>query len=266
MVQKRQTAVIYVENNKISFYSKALPSIISLQLPAEAVADLEVVSAEKLATLIDNFFTSNNLKNQEFDSILVFAQNTTFDKDLAEGDSKFRYDENQKFLEIVPFEDTISNSYKLGKKTKIVAVNKSLYEDIRSNFEKNKAFVFLVVPMSVLIETYPNLSTNADLAFIASKIESIKEFSLIGFGGSSLEGEVKNSMGIKKKDRRLIILLAFMGVLFLILLFMVYSTFFSKPKPVKTMPIKNVVATPTPTPVIATDSATLDATPSSDIQ
>lgn len=267
MAKKRQLAVIYIDSNKIQFYARDLKNILEIPLSSDIISDLEIVDTEKLGEIISSFFLSNNLKEQEFDVILVFSPSTTFEKELEEGDSKFKYDETQKFLDMVPFEDMLSNSYKIGKKTKIVAVNKSLYDNLRSNFEKNKAYILLVVPMSVLTESYPSLSSNLDLSFIASKIESIKQFSLIGFNESGLEGEIKNSMGIKKKDRRLYMLIGVLVVLFLVLIYMVYSTFLSpKPKTIKNLPVKKLLISPTPSPSVATSSSLLESTPSSKLR
>ena len=262
MAKKRQICTIYVENNKILFYSKDLKTIPEIPISSEIISDLEVINPDKLSQAIDSFFVSNNLKEIEFDAILVFSQNTTFDKELEEGDSKFKYDETQKFLDMVPFEDMLSNSYKLGKKTKIVAINKALFDRLRENFEKNKVFISLVVPMSILIEEYPSLLQNLDLSFIESKIESIKQYSLIGFNESGLQGEVKNSMGIKQKDKRLYMLIGLMAFLFLILIYMVYSTFLTaKPKILKNLPVRKVLVSPSPTP-LATPSSLLQSSSS----
>lgn len=255
MTKKRQICVIYIDNNKILFYSNELKNTGEIPLSADIISDLEVINADKLGETIDSFFISNSLKESEFNAILVFSQNTSFDKDLEEGDSKFKYDETQKFLDMVPFEDMLNNSYKLGKKTKIVAVNKSLFDNLRIDLEKNKVYISLVVPMTILIEEYPSLSQNLDLSLIASKMESIKQFSLIGFNENGLQGEVKNSMGIKQKDKRLYMLIGLMAFLFLILIYMVYSTFLTtKPKVVKNLPVRKILISPSPTPLASSSS------------
>lgn len=240
MKKKRQLAVIYFDSSKILFYSKDLKTDLQIHLSSEVISDLEVVDSDKLSSLIDSFFQNNNLNQMEFDCILVFSPNTTFDKELAEGDSKFKYEETQKFLDIVPFEDTLNNSYNIGKKTRVVAVNKSLFDKLRIDFENNKVFISLVVPMSILTIVYPEFSNNVNLSSIASKLEAIKQYSLVGFSETYLQGEVKTSVGIKRKDIRLFVLLGLLAILFLVLIYMVYTTFLvPKPRPkVPNLPVK----------------------------
>lgn len=263
MEKKRQVALIYFDTNKILFYAKNFKSALEIPLSSDIISDLEVIDGEKLESVIDNFFLTNNLKELEYESILIFSENTTFDKDLEDGDSKFKYEETQKFLDMVPFEDMFNNSYTIGKKTKIVAVNKVLFEKLRYDFEKNKAYILAAVPMSVLKEINPTIGNNLDLPAIATKYDSIKQFNLVGLSEREMEGEVKNSMGIKKKDLRLFALIVVFIVLLMVLVYMLYTTFFtSKPKPKINNPvIKKSLISPTPI-VIASSSSALESTPS----
>lgn len=227
---KRQTAVVFIDNNKILFYAKDTKNNLALDLPSDVVSDLEVVGRNKLEQLVDTFFQAETLKGIEFDVILVFSQGTTFEKDFTDDTTKVKYEEIQKFLDMVPFEDVLSNTYKINKKTKIVAVNKVLYDVLRLALERNKAYVSSVVPMAVLAETNPELSNNIDLAFIAGRSDSLKQYGLIDVKEGSLESEQKNSIGIKKKDVRLYILLGIFALLLIILLVLMYTTFFSPSK------------------------------------
>src|SRR5260221_12811280 len=115
---KRQIAVAYIESNGISFYTKNTNAV-RLNIPLDVVSDLEVVNREKLEGIIDGLFQSQGIKGLEFDVILVFSVQTSFDKDFT-GDSKTRHEQMQQFLEMVPFEDVLSNSYDFNAKTKVV--------------------------------------------------------------------------------------------------------------------------------------------------
>lgn len=227
---KRQVAVAFVDNNRILFYIKDTKNNLVLNLSSDVVLDLEVISRDKFEQLVDTFFQTDGLKGIEFDVILVFSQGITFEKDFADDTTKVKYEEIQKFLDMVPFEDVLSNTYKINKKTKVVAVNKALYDVLHQAFEKNKAYIFLVVPVAVLVQTNPEFANNLDLALIAARVDSLKQYGLIDVNEGSLEREQKNSIGIKKKDVRLYILLGIFALFFIILLVLMYTTFFSSPK------------------------------------
>jgi len=227
---KKQSAVVFLDSDEILFYEKNTKNYLQQDLPSDIVSDLEIVGRDRFDQLIDAFFQTDSLKNIEFDVILVFSQQTTFEKDFEEGTTKVKYEEIQKFLDMVPFEDILSNTYKINKKTKVVAVNKILYDALHVALERNKAYVSLVVPMVVLVETNPEFANNLDLALIAAKVDSIKQYGLIDVNQGSLERERKNSIGIKKKDVRLYLLLGVMALLFIVLLVLIYTTFFSSTK------------------------------------
>jgi len=245
-VKKRQILVVFVDNNKILFYIKDAKNNLQLNLSSDVVSDLEVLSRDKFEQLVDTFFQTRGLKGVEFDVILVFSQATTFEKDFADDATKVKYEEIQKFLDMVPFEDVLNNTYKINKKTKIVAVNRVLYDVIHLALEKNKAYVSLVVPMAVLAETNPELSNKIDLAFISAKSDSFKQYGLIDINEGDFEKEQKNVIGIKKKDVRLYALLGVFALLLLVLIILIFSTFFS-PKTNKKPVFPKTSVTPTTT-------------------
>ena len=244
---KRQSAVVFVDSDKILFYAKNTKNYLQQDLPLDVISDLEIVGRDKLDQLIDTFFQAESLKNIEFDVILVFSQQTTFDKDFEDNATKVKYEEIQRFLDMVPFEDILSNTYKINKKTKVIAVNKILYDALHIALERNKAYISLVIPIAVLVETNPEFANNIDLALIAAKVESLKQYGLIDVNGGSLERERKNSIGIKKKDVRLYLLVGVMALLFIILLVLIYATFFSS---AKTNIKQAVLPRPSVTPII----------------
>jgi hypothetical protein len=264
---KKEILVVFIDNNRFLFYTKKASNTLQLNLLADVICDLEIVNKEKLEHLIDSFFQSPNFKGQEFDTTVIFSQNLTFEKELTSTNSKAEFEETQKFLDMVPFEEVLNNSYRINKKTKIVAANKVLYNILKQIFEKNKAHILLVLPMSILVTANPELANKIDFPFIEGKLESFKQYSLIDFEEMGLGGEITNSIGIKKKDVRLYALIIVMIVLFLVMIILIYTTFIAVPKnpklkinqPSKILltPDKNVYETP-----VASESGKT-ATPSS---
>jgi hypothetical protein len=246
---KKQTVVVFVDSSSISFYMKDTGNILQLDVPLDIVSDLEVIARDKLEQLIDAFFQANNLKSFELDAIIVFSQNVTFERDFTEELLKTKHEDSQKFLDIVPFENVLSKTYKIDKKTKVVALNKALYDAIYLSLERNKVRVFLVIPMVVLAETNPELSSNIDLGFVATRADSFKQYSLVDIKTKDLEGEQKNAVGIKKKDVRLYVLIGIFALLFIILLVLVFNMFSSSKTTAKTTVLQK---TPTTTKVVTT--------------
>ncbi|HYM65621.1 MAG TPA: hypothetical protein VES68_04055 [Candidatus Sulfotelmatobacter sp.] len=245
---KRQLAVVYFDVNKILFYGKDTKKNLELDLPTDVVSDLEVVAKDKFDQLIDTFFQTDTLKNVAFDVILVFSQGVSFEKDFTDDTTKVKYEETQKFLDMVPFEDILSNSFKINKKTKVVAVNKGLFDMLHLALERNRAYVVLVLSASVLLETNPELANNLDLGIIATKFEALKQYGLVEINQGGLALEKKNSIGIKKKDVRLYALLGVFVLLLVVLLFLIYTTFLSPQKIKKTQTvIPNTSVVPTNT-------------------
>jgi hypothetical protein len=274
---KKQTAVVFIDSNKLYFWAKGLKNNFQMDIPSDTVSDLDVINREKLEQLVDTFFQTNSIKGLAYEAMLVFSQNTTFEKDFADDNTKVKHEEIQKFLDMVPFEDVASNIYTINRKTKVIALNKALYDAISGALQKNKVAISLVIPMAVLVETNAELTNNLDLAFIAARIDSFRQYSLIDVNKSVLESEQKNSIGIKRKDVRLFALVGFFIVLFLVLIFMIFTTFFSKPtinNQTVVSPRVSIAPTPknetnslaTPSGNISSPSSTLESTSSSKMQ
>ncbi len=232
MGTKREVAIIVVDSNKLLFYTKKVTNTLQLNIPSDVINNLEVANREKLDHLITSLFRLPNLKGEDFDITLIFSKNTTFEKELTSTSTKSEYDETQKFLDMVPFEEVLSNTYRVNKKTRVVAVNKILYNVLKQSLERNKAHVGLVIPLTILEATNPELNNKIDFPFIENKLESFDQYSMLDLEKIGLGGEVANSIGIKKKDVRLYILVLVMIILFLVLIYMFYTTFIAVPRPV----------------------------------
>jgi hypothetical protein len=265
---KKENAIIFVDANKLLFYTKKVNYTLQLNLPNEAISNLEVVSRERLEYFIDRLFQSPNLRGKEFDVTLIFSQKITFEKELTSTNSKAEFEETQKFLDMVPFEDVLSNEYRVNKKTRVVAANKILYNVLKQVLEKNKSHVSLVLPMTILAVTNPELNSKISFPFIESKNEAFKQYSLLDLEEVGLGGEVPNSIGIKKKDVRMYLLILVMIGLFLVLIVMIYTTFIAVPtKPVNNQVKSTTNVLPSPTPdaddIPVASSSAQNSTPSS---
>ena len=244
---KKPLTVIYIDKNKALFYFENTKITLQLDFPPNVISDLDLLSKERLEELIDTFINSNNLKDSKFEAVLVFSPVSAFEKDFLDDIPKDKEVEIKKFIDLVPFEEVQSKEYKLGKKTKVVAINKTLYDSIINIFKKRNIFVSSVLPFSVLQEISTELTHSVNLSFIAAKSDSYKQYSFI-INNEDNSGNDKQKIGfIQKKNIRIYVLAGVFLILLLVLIVLVITTLLPANNPQKN---QIVLPTFTPTPTV----------------
>lgn len=254
---KKQTAVVYIDTNKIFFYAGKTGDIFRLDLSLGIVSDMDLVNEEKLLLAIDSFCKTNNLEGTNYETLVVFSMESTFEKEFSD-DIKEDDAQIQQFIEIVPFEETLSKVYKLNKKTKVIVVNKAIYDAIKAALEKKNFSISQLLPYSVLKEVTTDLASNVNLALIASKSDSYKQFSLINATNTSSIHKEKAAED-KKQNKRVFALVGVFFVLLIILVVLIVTTFSPQPVAKKGAEVLPLL---TPTPSIEENSQT--STPSAE--
>lgn len=238
-ISKKPTGLVFVDRNRLYFYEQTLPNPLTLDIPQDAVSDLEIINKKKFDNSIKALISTNNLVPTSI--IILLSTSVTFEKEFPEG----AVDVNkgiEDFLELIPFEDYISKKIVTSEKTKIVAANREAYECIRNSFQSMNFKVIEVFPLSFFMDVYPQLASNLDLGLIVEKSPEMKQFNLIP------QVETSSAPIIPKKEtkdkKQLKILIAIFGLLIPVLLFLVYKNILSAPEAPKTLPS---VAAPLPT-------------------
>ena len=110
--------------------------------------------------------------------------------------------------------------YGIVKKSKVVAANKELTESIKTAFEMLGFKITAIIPYSVLREIYPDLVSSVEMVKIAERIDFIKRYNIL-----HTDMAVNENIDTKEKinNKRLFLLIAVLGVLFLILIFTIFS-------------------------------------------
>jgi len=244
---KKPIVVIYIDNNKILFYFENTKQTLQLDIPPNVISNLDLISKEQLGLLIDKFIQTNNLKHLKLDAIIVFSQNSAFEKDFPQGLPKDKEADVQKFIDIVPFEDVLSKNYVFNKKIKVVAINRALFEAVLNIFKQENINIFSIVPFSVLQELNTELSQSIDLAFIAAKANSFTQYSLISENEKTFGEDTKKTGFMQKQNIRVYVLTGIFLILLLVLVVLVITTLFPAGSPQDSQ-----VAVPTsiPTPTI----------------
>ena len=260
-LSKKPTGVFYIDGNRAFYYEQSISSPLSMTIPPEAVNDLEVIDKKKLDIAIQAFLSTHKLPPKNI--IILLSTQVTFDRDFTRSsvDMMKNIDE---FLELVPFENILSNKAVFSGRTKVVAANKELCESIKVGFQKSGFVVQGVYPLSLLLEIMPALQSNLDLAMVIGKVPDMKNFNLI----PAYDMPISAPKEEKQSKSRLIILAALFGVLLIVLIFFVYKNLIAPSKKVRKLPapkLKPIAPIISPIPV-STQSAQLNpsgtATPS----
>ncbi|MBI4097706.1 MAG: hypothetical protein HY426_01585 [Candidatus Levybacteria bacterium] len=263
-ISRKPTGVLYLDRSRAFFYEQRLGAPLAFDLPAEIISDLEVINKKKLDSAIRGFVGANNLVPNNI--IVLLSNSITFEKEFPQGG--VGVDKSiEEFLEFVPFEEYVSKKIQISGKTKIVAANRELCEDIKTSFRDIGFVVTGVFPLSFCIDVLPQLATNLDLGLVIEKAPELRQFNLL-----PEEQQPTSSLKKEKPDRkRMYMLIGAFGFLGFILLFFVYRNIIAAPKTSKSLP--TVVAPPSPTASVkfATTSAQIQpnvsfSSPSANVQ
>lgn len=221
---KKQTLIVYIDINRIFFYAEGVRNVLQLEYPPDTLSDLEIGNREKFDKLTSSFIQTN-FKGFSFNVILIFSQNASFDKDLVPQVGKEIEDQEEEFLGIVPFEEMLSKSYKLNKGTKLVAVNRGMYDMLERILLKFKYSINMVLSYSILQQVQPELASQMDFSLLLQKVATFRQYNMIDVGREEIE-EKKKKDEKKKFNKRLVVMTVAFIVLLLFMLVFGYMTFF----------------------------------------
>lgn len=168
------------------------------------------------------------------------------------------------FLDIVPFEEVGSKTYKLDKGLKIIATNKRLFELVKKTFLKQGFSVEAIVPFPMLGKDIASQTTlTQDTAkMLLNKFDAMKQHSLMEDNPYLTQNAASENrhiqMTTKVTSKREYALIGVFVCLMLVLGGVTYMTFFTTQQPKKQIAAirKKVKPTAAVTPV-----ATISATP-----
>ena len=245
---EKQTIVCYIDKNKALFYQDMDGSILQMDFPPDIISDQELTGREKLEHLIESFLETNKLGKGNI--IFIYSPDITIEKDFPDEPAGNKNEEIQKFIDMIPFEEVLSKIYKLDKKTKVVAINQEIYDSIKNIFVKKNFLVLGIIPSTVLAETVAELSMNIDLAFIANKIYSLRQYGMVNEGELSNQN-TKEKSGLRKQNIRMYALIIVFAILLFILIILAITKVFPKNSS-KTLPVMQPPLSPTPSaPVVS---------------
>lgn len=259
-ISKRPTGVFYIDGNAAFYFEQTLTSPVRLDIPVDIISNFELLNKKKLATLIQAFI--KNYKLAPSNIVILLSVQVTFDKDFPHGSIEIQKS-IQEFLELVPYEEILERKIISSGKTRVVATNKEICEAIKSTFIISGFLVSGIYPLSLTMESIPQLKSNLDLNLFVSKISDLKTFNLqpvveASYAFSSGSPSGTNSLAKEKPNKnRLYALSGLFAVLIVILGFVIYTNVISPPK----KNISNVLPKPSVNPSPTVQRQTIQITP-----
>lgn len=144
MAKKEIPIIVNVNRNRLTVCGGGLTDVAVCDLGSEVVADLAVVSPEKLETLVAGFVQQNNLTPGPM--VIILASDVCFETEIVRGEGVEAQKEVQKFLDAVPLASFSSKVFENEKGYWVVAIGRDFYEAIRKAWEKSGFVVRMVIP------------------------------------------------------------------------------------------------------------------------
>lgn len=214
------TNILYLEPNRCFLYGESIPGGTSqIDFPLDAAQDAEVISREKLTTLIQAFLQTNSIPAGNM--TLIISPQLTFEKDLIDIPFDQQEIESQKFFDTVPFENVAPLRATVNQKKMIIATNKDFIETVRSAFTTQGFMVPAAVPASVLQRIVPELQTTLDLKLMYTKVDMVKQYNFLTI--QELPKIPETFTGKPRNKGRMLLLAGVFAVLLLVLGYMIIT-------------------------------------------
>ena len=142
--------ILYLTNRQLVFFLQRPDRRLVLDFPQDTVVGLEVVSQEKLESLVRDFFEANKLRGQK--AVLILSEEVLFTKEI-EGDS-LKQAEVDRFWEEVPLEPAKVSQKMISQqgKLKLLATSGQYFRSIVEILGRYGWRITAVVPATILAE------------------------------------------------------------------------------------------------------------------
>lgn len=215
---KKQLGAFYLDRNQAFYFEEGVSIPLQLDFPPDIVSDLEIIHKNKFEALVQAFIDVHKIIPKNL--LIVLSREITFEKDFVDESIVSVDKEMKNFLDFVPFENVLSKTYKLSKKTKVVAVNKTVCDTLRQTFESQNFSVMYIIPAAMIQEVVIETSKSIDLHLILKKIDALKQYNLL-----DAKELVNMPMAKNKKpvSLRMVVLLGILCLLVIIFLALFYT-------------------------------------------
>ncbi|HSW88743.1 MAG TPA: hypothetical protein VLG12_06295 [Candidatus Saccharimonadales bacterium] len=156
-----QITILFLDKDGFNLYASTLESPMRFNFPKEIFQDMEIMNTDAFTDQIASFLTTYNVPPstltilisqsllfiQDIPTVITLPDESTPPQTISAVEQQKKI---QDFLDTVPFEVIESKTYPIEGGIRVVATNKSLYENIVSVFEKQGSIVKTVIPAFIL--------------------------------------------------------------------------------------------------------------------
>lgn len=156
-----QIAILFLDKDGFSLYAPSLEAPMRFNFPKETVQDMEILNTEAFITQVTTFLTSYTIPPsivtilisqtllfiQDIPTVITLPDESTPPETISAVEQQKKI---QDFIDTVPFEVIESKTYPIDGGIRVVATNKSIYENIITVFEKKGCIVKTVIPAFIL--------------------------------------------------------------------------------------------------------------------
>jgi hypothetical protein len=259
-ISKKPSGVFFIDGNKAFYFEQSLSGPIPLEIPADVFSDLELLNRKKLDALIKNFIVAQKLGPKNI--IILLSTQLTYDKDFPRGSIEMEKN-TEEFLELVPFEQTISKKALFAGKTKVIATNREFCDAVKATFINAGFIVSGIYPLSLCLELAPELQSSMDLNLVINKVPDLRDFNLMPVPEVAINSQEDG----KPNKIRLYLMIGVMVLLGIFMVFLLYRNILTPQRQRKSnvlptvMPVVKKVEKVTP----ASSSGVLESSASGEI-
>lgn len=256
----KNKGIIFIQKDKFEYYDEVQSKIFQFVFQPNLIQDLEIVDQDQLLLQIKTFIATNKIVPANI--LFIVADTVIFEKDIQVTPNIDKNVEIQKFLENIPFEHVIYKIIDSEKVSKVLALNRELYDTLKFSLESIGFKDLGIVVQSALGEPFRNSQNlNADMIKytllhfdqlqkqILSQEDANADDKTAADAGSIAEKKPQSPAAQNPLDKyRFPALLAVFIILFGVLSYFIYARYTKKSKasPVPSTIIAPPIETPVP--------------------
>lgn len=169
-------AILYIDQGRLTLITNG-GQIQSVDVPSDVASEYEVLSREKLTTLIKGFVTGKEIDPSSL--IMIFSSSLCFEKNFPELPTEQKEGQTQEFFDTVPFDRVLSRVYPFEKGSKAIAVNRDLYGAIYDVFIQMGFQFYAAIPAYVLTLMGYKAFDNKVAGQLLKRSDAIKQQTMI---------------------------------------------------------------------------------------
>lgn len=247
-------AIVYVDAGKL-YFASGNGKMLSLDLPPTVFRDLEIISRDALNQLMQGLIQTQKLAPSAL--VLIFSEATYFEKDLAEA-AQPDSPEVTEFAESVPFDRVLARAYPLASGSKVIAMNRDLYDAVRDAFIASGFKVHSVVPAYVLRLLGISKLDETSARQLLKRADELKPYTIVSLHQAALSLQEKEEELAKKHTP---LILGFFLVFLVVVGGVTFFVLRQQQQSVRQIaPPTTPLPTLTPAPAVANPAATVSVT------